>query len=74
MRNFEGDEGCSRRDIRRHDRRCPRWSGLDDQIDLLADEHVGVAKRGFGIVPIVDGDELDAFGRRGSFDADGYLT
>ena len=42
---------------------------LDDEVDALADENVGVALRDPRAVAVVDANELDAFGGSGALQA-----
>ena len=67
MRDIDGDHGNARLQKLARDGGGHRLVGLefDDEVDLFADQLIGVAVGGAGIVAIVENDELDAGGLRG---------
>ena len=71
MRNLDGDERDVRLAVLGGDDRRDVLVGLelDDEIDLLANQDVGVALRDLRAVAVVDRDELDALGRGGALQA-----
>ena len=73
MRNLDGDHRDVRVAVLGGDDRRDLLVGLelDDQIDALAHEHVGVALRNLRVVAVVDRDQLHAFRRRGTLQAVG---
>ena len=66
MRHLDGDErDAGLAILRRHDRRDVLVGlELDDEIDLLTNEHVRIPLRDLRAVAVVDADELDALRRR----------
>ncbi len=64
MRHVHGDEGNAGLEIFRRDRRRDGLIGLElhDQIDLLANQPIHVAKRDLRTAPVVEHDELDVLG------------
>ena len=66
MGDLEGDERDLRIAVFRRDRCRDVFVGLelDDEVDLLTDQDLGVALRDFRAVPVVDADELHAVWRR----------
>ena len=66
MGDLDRDQGDVRLAVLRRDNRRHLFVGLelDDEIDLLTHEHVGVALRDLRVVAVVDANELDPFGRR----------
>ena len=71
VRHFDRDERNARVAVLRRDDRRDVLVGLelDDEIDFLAHQDVGVALRDLGVVAVVDADELDALRRRGALEA-----
>ncbi len=63
MRDVDGDERHARLEVLRRDGRSDRLVGLklDDEIDLLLDEQLGVAQRDLGLIAVVDDDHLEPF-------------
>ena len=61
MRHVDGDQRNVRFEVLRRDRRRNGLVGLelDDEIDALANEVLGIAQGDLGLVAVVDNDQLD---------------
>jgi hypothetical protein len=61
MRDVDGNHRNARLVVARGNRRSHRFVGLklDDEVDAFADEELRILQRYFGLISVVDDDQLD---------------
>ena len=76
MRNVDGDERNVRFEILRRDRWRHGFVGLklDDEVDLLLDEMLGVAQRNLRLIAVIDDDQLETLALGGPYKPGMHLT